>query len=86
MMQRSFKEEIKDENIKKEMTKEFIDFLSNFTGYELQEDKSKNWWGIHTFDNGDKLDIHVDAGRHPKNNLKKSLQSVFIANINLLIF
>lgn len=52
-------------------TKEFIDFLSNFTGYELQEDKSKNWWGIHTFDNGDKLDIHVDAGRHPKNNLKK---------------
>ena len=28
MMQRSFKEEIKDENIKKEMTKEFIDFYS----------------------------------------------------------
>ena len=29
MMQRSFKEEIKDEKIKKEMTKEFIDFYSN---------------------------------------------------------
>ena len=28
MMQRSFKEEIKDENIKKAMTKEFIDFYS----------------------------------------------------------
>mgnify|MGYP006171949815 CR=1 FL=1 len=28
MMQRSFKEEIKDENIKKEMTKEFLDFYS----------------------------------------------------------
>ena len=28
MMQRSFKEEIKDEKIKKEMTKEFIDFYS----------------------------------------------------------
>ena len=28
MMQRSFKEEIKDEQIKKEMTKEFIDFYS----------------------------------------------------------
>ena len=28
MMQRSFKEEIKDEEIKKEMTKEFIDFYS----------------------------------------------------------
>lgn len=52
-------------------TKDFIKFLSDFTGYQLQEDKSKNWWGIHTFDNGDKLDIHADAGRHPKNNLKK---------------
>ena len=28
MMQRSFKKEIKDENLKKEMTKEFIDFYS----------------------------------------------------------
>ena len=28
MMQRSFKKEIQDENIKKEMTKEFIDFYS----------------------------------------------------------
>ena len=27
MMQRSFKEEIKDEKLKKEMTKEFIDFM-----------------------------------------------------------
>jgi len=52
-------------------TSEFITFLSEFTNYKLQEDKSKNWWGIHKFDNGDKLDIHVDAGRHPKNNLKK---------------
>lgn len=59
-------------------TDNFIKFLSNFTGYELQEDKSKNWWGLHTFDNGDKLDIHVDAGRHPKNNLKKLLHWVFI--------
>ena len=29
MMQRSFKEEIKDEKMKKEMTKEFIDFYAN---------------------------------------------------------
>ena len=28
MMQRSFKDEIKDEKVKKEMTKEFIDFYS----------------------------------------------------------
>ena len=28
MMQRSFKKEIQDENIKKEMTKEFIDYYS----------------------------------------------------------
>ena len=52
-------------------TKKFIDFLSDFTGYKLLKDDSKNWWGIHTFENKDKLDIHVDAGRHPKNNLKK---------------
>jgi len=52
-------------------TDNFINFFSNFTGYELQEDKSKNWWGIHTFEDGDKLDVHVDAGRHPQNNLKK---------------
>ena len=52
-------------------TKKMIDFLSKFTGYNLIEDKSKNWWGIHTFEDGDKLDVHVDAGRHPQNNLKK---------------
>ena len=52
-------------------TDDFMNFLSIFTGYKLQEDKSKNWWGIHIFEDGDKLDIHVDAGKHPKNNLKK---------------
>lgn len=61
--------------------KEFIEFLSEFTGYKLQEDKSKNWWGIHTFQNGDKLDIHVDAGRHPENNLKKIITlGIYISN------
>ena len=36
MMQRSFKEEIKDEKIKKEMTKEFIDFYSKNIDKESQ--------------------------------------------------
>jgi len=49
----------------------FLQELNELTGYNLIEDKSRNWWGIHTFKSGDKLDIHVDAGRHPRNNLKK---------------
>ena len=47
-------------------TPDFISFLSEFTNYKLLEDKSKNWWGIHKFNNGDKLDIHVDAGNIQK--------------------
>lgn len=54
-------------------SKDFINKLNLLTGYDLMEDRTKNWWGIHTFENNDKLDIHVDAGRHPKNNLKKIL-------------
>jgi Rps23 Pro-64 3,4-dihydroxylase Tpa1-like proline 4-hydroxylase len=50
---------------------DFIKKLNKLTGFELIKDESKHWWGIHTFKNNDKLDIHVDAGRHPENNLKK---------------
>ena len=50
---------------------EFLEKLTQLSGYTILEDKSRNWWGIHTFNNGDKLDIHVDAGRHPENGLKK---------------
>ena len=54
-------------------TSDFIDFLSKLSGFKLLEDLNKTWWGIHTFKNEDKLDIHVDAGRHVESNLKKIL-------------
>ena len=42
MMQRSFKEEIKDEKIKKEMTKEFIDFYAKNIDQNSQAIKRVN--------------------------------------------
>lgn len=50
---------------------EFLEKLSQLSDFNILEDTSRNWWGIHTYNNNDKLDIHIDAGRHPKNNLKK---------------
>lgn len=52
---------------------EFINYLSNIVGYKLIKDEYKNFWGIHKYNNGDYLDIHVDAGIHPKNKLKKQI-------------
>ena len=43
----------------------FIEKLSNIVGEKLHNDSTKNWWGIHKYKNGDKLDIHCDAGIHP---------------------
>ena len=40
-------------------------------GEKLVNDPTKNWWGIHKYDNGDSLDIHADAGIHPKTKQKK---------------
>ena len=51
----------------------FIDQLSAICGYRLIRDSSRNFWGVHTYENGDRLDIHVDAGIHPTMNCKKQL-------------
>ena len=51
----------------------FIDYLSEIVGYRLIKDEYRNFWGIHKYDDGDYLDIHVDAGIHPNNKLKKQL-------------
>jgi len=56
----------------------FINKLSNFTGLNLVNDNDKLYWGIHLFDNNDKLDIHVDAGRH--------LSSGFVKAVTLGIY
>ena len=52
---------------------EFLSYLSTIMGYEIKNDITKNWWGIHKYDDGDNLDIHVDAGLHPKTKQKKQL-------------
>jgi len=52
---------------------EFVTELSNKVGYQLKLDTTRNFWGVHTYGPGDKLDIHVDAGLHPSLGLKKQI-------------
>lgn len=52
---------------------EFTEYLSSIMGYKINNDPTKNWWGIHKYDDGDHLDIHVDAGLHPQTKQKKQL-------------
>jgi len=54
-------------------TEDFISKLSTLCGYKLILDDTRNFWGVHKYDSGDKLDIHTDAGLHPINKLKKQL-------------
>ena len=50
-----------------------VDILSTICGEKLYNDPTKNWWGIHTYKNGDYLDIHSDAGNHPITKQKKHI-------------
>jgi Rps23 Pro-64 3,4-dihydroxylase Tpa1-like proline 4-hydroxylase len=52
---------------------EFIEEVSRLCGHKLIRDETRNFWGCHTYTKGDKLDIHVDAGLHPTNKLKKQV-------------
>jgi len=47
--------------------------MSQVTGYRLQRDPTRNFWGVHTYHPSDKLDIHVDAGLHPTTKQKKQI-------------
>lgn len=49
----------------------FVSHISSIVGEKLYIDPNKNWWGVHTYDNGDYLDIHSDAGLHPVTKQKK---------------
>jgi Rps23 Pro-64 3,4-dihydroxylase Tpa1-like proline 4-hydroxylase len=49
----------------------FVEQLSGIVGEKLLNDPTKNWWGIHKYDDGDYLDIHCDAGIHPITKQKK---------------
>jgi hypothetical protein len=54
-------------------SKPFVAKLSKKLGYDLKLDETRNFWGVHTYGPGDKLDIHVDAGLHPTQCLKKQI-------------
>jgi Rps23 Pro-64 3,4-dihydroxylase Tpa1-like proline 4-hydroxylase/SAM-dependent methyltransferase len=49
----------------------FVNQLSEVVGHKLILDSTRNFWGVHIYEPGDKLDIHVDAGYHPTLKLKK---------------
>jgi Rps23 Pro-64 3,4-dihydroxylase Tpa1-like proline 4-hydroxylase len=51
----------------------FLNELNRLTKLNLINDPTRMFWGIHLFENGDKLDIHVDAGRHLSTNFTKAL-------------
>lgn len=51
----------------------FVKELSVLTGHDLKLDTTRNFWGVHSYKPGDKLDIHVDAGYHPTLGLKKQV-------------
>lgn len=62
-------------------SEDFISKLSNICGYKLLLDDTRNFWGVHKYDSGDKLDIHTDAGLHPKNKLKKQVTlGIYLSN------
>ena len=55
-----------------ELTNEdFVTDVSEIVGHKLILDSTRNFWGVHIYEPGDKLDIHVDAGYHPTLKLKK---------------
>jgi hypothetical protein len=51
----------------------FVARLSEIVGQKLSIDPTRNFWGVHTYKPGDKLDIHVDAGLHPVTKQKKQV-------------
>lgn len=51
----------------------FVKQISRITGHDLLLDTTRNFWGVHKYKAGDKLDIHVDAGFHPTLGLKKQV-------------
>ena len=61
---------------------DFIQKLSEIVGEKLYNDPTKHWWGIHKYKNGDKLDIHSDAGVHPISGDKKHVTLGIYLSLN----
>lgn len=51
----------------------FLIKLKEIFDIDLYNDPNRNFWGVHTYEDGDYLDIHVDAGLHPLTKQKKQL-------------
>jgi len=54
-------------------SQEFLNKLTELSGVEIINDDFKQYWGVHTYNPGDKLNIHVDAGLNPQTGFKKYL-------------
>lgn len=61
---------------------EFVEKLSVLSGHKLLNDPTRNFWGVHKYKNGDKLDIHVDAGLHPTTKQKKQITFGLYLSVN----
>lgn len=51
----------------------FINIISEIVGIKLYKDEYRHFLGVHKYDDNDYLDIHVDAGIHPMNKMKKQV-------------
>jgi hypothetical protein len=60
----------------------FVNQLSNVCNYPLVLDTERLYWGVHLYDSGDCLDIHVDSGIHPILNRKKHLTLGIYLSLN----
>ena len=61
---------------------EFVEKLSKVCGYKLYTDETRNFWGVHKYKTGDRLDIHADAGIHPTMKKKKQTKKTKQSNEN----
>lgn len=61
---------------------DFVGHLSSIVGHKLIVDETRNFYGVHTYNKQDKLDIHVDAGLHPTSKLKKQLTIGLYLSLN----
>jgi Rps23 Pro-64 3,4-dihydroxylase Tpa1-like proline 4-hydroxylase len=64
---------------------EWLNYLKYISDTDIIIDTKKQYWGVHIFKAGDKLDIHVDAGIHPILNEKKFLTfGIYLSKDNII--
>lgn len=64
------------------VSEHWINRINKLSGLTLLNDEDRIFWGIHMFENGDNLDIHVDAGRHIKTGYVKAITVGFYLSYN----